>query len=152
MTKRKKGGFLERISTALKESVTMELVAEKEVRKPRKKGFLDTLEDEPDNELLDELIPLRRETPQKRNKQFLQNLEKNVEKSVFDDLFPSQPEWFKKKDKHEKVKPRKPQARISSSIDEDLMQEIRRMAELKQIRIKDILQEALEVWVKKNRN
>ncbi|MEL6676586.1 MAG: hypothetical protein AAFR61_30530 [Bacteroidota bacterium] len=146
--------FLDRIGEAFDDSALEEVIpVRKQTPTPtprRKKSFLDSVNQQQNRTSpTPKRKPTRKSSP--RRKSFLETIEDALDSDAFDDIIPPNGQW-KRKDR-EKVPSRKEldldETRFSTMITTEVLQRAREIAELKGIRIKDVINKALKIYIEK---
>jgi len=136
-----------------------------------KKSFLDTLADGYEDDVLDTLIPHKKKAstskraaggggrrkkrfidsmsenlpdpPAKKGKSLLETMEEAHDNNVFDDLFP------RRRNRNQSREFQKLESRFSTMITTDVLKRAQQIAEARGIRVKDVINAALKIYVEK---
>ncbi|MDW3650710.1 MAG: hypothetical protein R8P61_26785 [Bacteroidia bacterium] len=140
------------------------------------KKFLETLGDVFEDDMLQDVIPMRKgQKPakrknflkalqdeksekksaftssktadtKKRRKSFLESIEDALENNAFDDIIPNNPSWTQKK-KNTSTLNKEFETRLSTSIPTNVLDRAKEIAKLKQLNLKEVIHIALKWYV-----
>ena len=139
--------FLDILGSAFEDETLEEVIPQR--KKPprpkrRKKRFVDVLEENiPEEE--SSLIPKKTSRPRKS---LLDTMEEALDNQVFDELFPVA-DKRRSTNRRSSSTPPNLESRFSTMITTEVLQRAREIAESKGIRVKDVINAALKLYVEK---
>lgn len=140
------------------------------------KKFLETLGDVFEDDMLQDVIPMRKgqkpakrknflkalgddnakkkssftssknSDSKKRRKSFLESIEDALENNAFDDIIPNNPSWSQKRKDAAKTN-KEFETRLSTSIPTNVLDRAKEIAKLKQLNLKEVIHIALKWYV-----
>ena len=140
------------------------------------KKFLETLGDVFEDDMLQDVIPMRKgqkpakrknflkaleddtakkkttfsssktSDSKKRRKSFLESIEDALENNAFDDIIPNNPSWGQKRKDTSKTN-KEFETRLSTSIPTNVLDRAKEIAKLKQLNLKEVIHIALKWYV-----
>lgn len=140
--------FLDKLGgDAFEEDVLVDLIPQKKRRSSprRKKRFLDKIEE---NINTPATAPKTRKSSPGRRKSFLDTIEEALDSHAFDDVIPIAPKWSRKPNSDQVEMP-EVESRFSTMITKEVLERAREIAISRGIRIKDVINIALKMYVEK---
>lgn len=139
--------FLDRLGDAYEEDVLVDLIPQKRQTSPRrKKQFLGSLEENISS-------PKKKNSPSKssssgKRKSFLDTIEEALDNHAFDEVIPVAPKWARKPNPDQMEMPTV-ESPFSTMITNEALERAREIAIAKGIRIKDVINIALKMYIDK---
>ncbi|MDX2246194.1 MAG: hypothetical protein SF052_05440 [Bacteroidia bacterium] len=139
--------FLDRLGDAFEEDVLVDLIPQKRPTAPsRKKHFLGNIEENIPS-------PKKKSAPSRssssgKRKSFLDTIEEALDSNAFDEVIPIAPKWTRNPNPAQMEMPQI-ESPFSTMITNEALERAREIAIAKGIRIKDVINIALKMYIEK---
>ncbi|MEL6251310.1 MAG: hypothetical protein AAFR87_04795 [Bacteroidota bacterium] len=138
--------FLETLGDVFEDDMLQDVIPMRKGQKPAKRKSVLRDLQEEKASNKKEFTPSKKQDSKKRRKSFLESIEDALENNAFDDIIPNNPSWSHKR-KHTSKTNKEFETRLSTSIPTNVLDRAKEIAKLKQLNLKEVINIALKWYV-----